>query len=304
MIVAILALSLAAPERVVVVAKKPGPPGILDGLRKPLRSALHRLYEREDEDAARGNALAAEGDTDGALREYDKARARRPDDPRIAYDRATVMLKMDAKAAPIAAAEASQALQNGDAALKAKAAYALALATEAMGHADDAVREYGAALALDPDDVDSKVNLELLLRTQEQLSQMPAGQPKENKPAQQGQAPKKQEHNPPQPQQQDPNQQKQAQPQEAKKQEEGGQQQRSAEEQQQNQPQADAQDPQKQQGPQPSRPDSARAEKPVDRSEAERLLDALRANEKQLQVWRFAKKKTDLRKRSDPEKDW
>jgi hypothetical protein len=42
----------------------------------------------------------------------------------------------------------------------------------------------------------------------------------------------------------------------------------------------------------------------VDRSEAQRLLDALRASEKQLQTWRFAKKKTDVRKRSDPEKDW
>ena len=171
----LLVALLAAPERVVVVAKKAEPPGLVQRLRKPVERALRRLYQREDDDVARGNALAAEGDADGALREYDKARARRPDDPRIAYDRATVLLKMDAKAAPIAAAEASQALQNGDAELKPKAAYDLALATEAMGQADDAIRAYGAALALDPGDVDSKVNLELLLREQAQRRQSQAG---------------------------------------------------------------------------------------------------------------------------------
>lgn len=279
----LVALLLAAPERMVVVAKKARPPGLFERLRKPVESALSRLYQREDEDVARGNALAAQGDPDGALREYDKARARRPDDPRIAYDRASVLLKMDPRAAPVAAAEASQALQNGDAALKPKAAYQLALATEAMGQAEDAIRQYGAALALDPDDVDSKVNLELLLRTQEQRRQSPAGQPKENKPAQQGGQEK------PQPQQGDASKkQDQARP------EDPGAAQQKPDPQQQSQ----------EQRPQAPRPDTARPDKPVDRSEAQRLLDALRASEKQLQTWRFAKKKTDQRKRSEPEKDW
>jgi tetratricopeptide (TPR) repeat protein len=280
----LLALLLAAPERVVVVARKAQPPGVFERLRKPLESALHRLYQREDEDVARGNLLAAQDDPDGALREYDKARARRPDDPRIAYDRASVLLKMDPKAAPVAAAEASQALQKGDAALKPKAAYQLALATEAMGQAEDAIRQYGAALALDPDDVDSKVNLELLLRTQDQKRQSPSGQPREDKPAQQGGQQK------PQPQQGDASKkQDQAQPQDP-----------NAAQQQKPDPQQQSQE----QKPQPPRPEIARPDKPVDRSEAQRLLDALRASEKQLQTWRFAKKKTEQRKRSDPEKDW
>ncbi|MGZ6126230.1 MAG: tetratricopeptide repeat protein [Myxococcales bacterium] len=280
----LLALLLAAPERVVVVARKAEPPGLLEALRKPVAAAFRRLYQCEDEDVARGNALAAQGDPDGALREYDKARARRPNDPAIAYDRASVLLKMDPKAAPVAAAEASQALQNGDAALKPKAAYQLALATEAMGQAEDAIREYGAALALDPDDVDSKVNLELLLRTQEQRRQSAAGKPKEDKPGRQGKEQK------PQPQQGDASKkQDQAQPQDP-----------NAAPQQQPDPQQQSQE----QKPQPPRPDAARPEKPVDRSEAQRLLDALRASEKQLQTWRFAKKKTNQRNRSDPEKDW
>lgn len=279
----LLALVLAAPDRVVVVARKVDPPGLLERIRKPLARVFHRLYEREDEDVARGNALAAEGDPDGALREYDKARARRPDDPRVAYDRASVLLKMDPKAAPVAAAEASQALQNGDAALKPKAAYQLALATETLGQAEDAIRQYGAALALDPDDADSKVNLELLLRTQEQRRQSSAGQPKENKPAQQGGQQK------PQPQQGDA----------AKKQDQSPPDKQTGSQQQAPDPQQKPQPQQSQQQRPETRPD-----KPMDRSEAQRMLDALRASEKQLQTWRFARKKTDLRNRGDPEKDW
>ena len=281
----LLALALAAPERVVVVARKAETPGLLERIKGPLARAFHRLYEREDEDVARGNALAARNDPDGALREYDKARARRPDDPRVAYDRASVLLKMDPKAAPVAVAEASQALQNGDAALKPKASYQLALASEAMGQAEDAVRQYGATLALDPDDVDSKVNLELLLRTQEERKrQSPAGQPKEKKPGQQG------GQQQPQPQQGDASKkQEQNRPDQPDK----DKQQQAGDQQQQEQKQA-----QEQQKP------VARPDKPLDRSEAQRLLDALRANEQQLQTWRFAKKKTDVRRRGDPEKDW
>jgi hypothetical protein len=43
-------------------------------------------------------------------------------------------------------------------------------------------------------------------------------------------------------------------------------------------------------------------EKSLDRSEAQRLLDALQAGEKNLQVWRFTRKKRE--RRSDVEKDW
>ena len=43
--------------------------------------------------------------------------------------------------------------------------------------------------------------------------------------------------------------------------------------------------------------------RPMDRSEAQRLLDALRAGEKNLQVWRFGKEKAKER-RQDVEKDW
>ena len=289
----LLAVLLAAPERVVIVAKKHQPSGVVTRLRQSLARSAHRLYEREDDDVAQGNALAAQDDPEGALREYDRARARLPEDARLAFDRAAVLLKLDPSKAAEAASEATQALQRGDADLKPKAAYHLALANEAMGHAEEAVRHYGAALALDPMDTDSKVNLELLLRTQQERRQNPAGQPRPNQPPRQGDQPKPEPQKGEAPQKRD--QSRPEDPGERQKQNDA----------QQRQDDSAQQEGRKEPEPQPQTgPHRAAQDKPVDRSEAQRLLDALRASEKNLQIWRFAKKKTEARKRSDPEKDW
>ncbi len=288
----LLALLLVAPERVVMVARKSEPPGVLARLRQSVERAARSLYEREDDDVVRGNALAAQDDPESALREYDRARTRLPEDPRLSFDRATVMLKLDPSKAGAAAAEATQALQHGDPNLKPKAAYSLALANEAMGHPEEAVSHYGVALALDPEDTDSKINLELLLRTREERRKNPAGQLRPDQPPQQGQqqkpepqkgeASQKEAKSPPQDPGERQNQQNDAEhPQDQAAQQEG------------------RKDPKPQQVQGPRR---ATNDKPVDRSEAQRLLDALRASEKNLQMWRFAKK-TGARKRSDPEKD-
>src|SRR5690349_19709622 len=157
----------------------------------------------------------------------------------------------------------------------------MALALESLGQADDAVRQYAAALALDPDDTDSKVNLELLLRSEERNRRSPTGQPKQDQAAQQG-------DQKPKPQQGQAEDKQRASP--TQKQSQGQQQ------------QPDQQDPSRQdqtaageqQKPQPRPEPGAGADKPVDRTEAQRLLDALRASEKNLQIWRFAKRQTDL----------
>jgi hypothetical protein len=285
----LLALLAAAPERVVVVAKRTEPPGFFSRMKASLGRAFDRLHLREDDDVARGNALAAGDDPEGALRAYDKAKARLGENAGVSYDRSAVLLKLDPSKAAEASSEASAALQHADANLKPKAAYHLALAAESLGHADEATRLYASALALDPADVDSKVNLELLLRTKEERRQNPAGSPKENQPRQQGG-------------EQKPDAQKGAAQQQQQRPEDSGpaQQQQQGQAQEQAQPKSDA--PQQEQPrEQPHRADS---DKPVDRSEAQRLLDALRASEKNLQTWRFAKQKADVRKRGDAEKDW
>jgi len=292
-IAAMLALSLAAPERVVLVARQKEAPGFFARLEKSLATAARRLIQREDDDVARGNGLLAQGDPQGALQEYDKARRRLPDDPGVAFDRATALLKVDAKTAGAAATEAQRALEHGDAALKPKAAYQLALALEGTGQADAAIRQYGAALALDPDDVDSKVNLELLLRTEDRQRRNPAGQPREDQPSRQGEQQK------PAPRKDDSDRKQQAsptpQPSSGKEQQQEPQQDPSVQQQSAGQEDKDKQ----QQAGQPK----GGNEKPMDRSEAQRLLDALRASEKNLQPWRFAKQKTTV-KRRDLDKDW
>jgi len=272
-----LLLLLAAPERVVIVAR---PASEKPGFFHKVGEAMKRLYEKEDPEVAQGNALEAQGDPDGALKEYDKAREHLPDSPALSLNRASTLLKMDPSKAPEAASEAGQAMQRGEGKLKAQAAYDLALATEAMGRPDEAIKAYAAALALDPDDADSKVNLELLLKSQEERKQkQEQQQPQESKSKQD------------QPQQQ---------PDKAKGEQQQQQQQKQAgdkkEEQQPQQPQQAKQEEKKQ--PQPEE------QKPVDRSEAERLLDALRAGEKNLQVWRFAKDKRKEARRGEVEKDW
>jgi Mg-chelatase subunit ChlI len=248
-----------------------------------LALSLQRLYEKEDPDVLRGNALAAQNDAESALHEYDKAREHLPDSAGLSFNRASALLKLDPGKAPEAASEAAQALQKGDAHLKPQAAYDLALAIEAMGHPDEAMKAYALALGLDPEDRDSKVNLELLLKTQEERKQkQQLGQQQPDKKKQQGKD----------------DQQKQKGEQEQKdQQKEQGQQEEKKE-------QAEQQQGAKEEKAEKKKEQQQAEEKPVDRSEAERLLDALRAGEKNLQVWRFAKDKRKEARRSEPERDW
>lgn len=278
-----LLLSAPAPENFTVVARKTEKPGFFKRVERAVERGFRRLYEKDDPDVARGNGLAAEGKPEEALKEYDKARERLPDSAPLSLNRAGALLKMDAARAPEAASEASQALQHGEGKVKSEAAYDLALATEAMGRADDAIKAYAAALALDPADEDAKANLELLLKTQEER--------KKSIPQQQSQESK--EKNDQKDQQQDKSK--------------GGQDQKKEEEKQAGDKKEELkqQDQQQQQAKQQEKKEQVAAEeKPVDRSEAERLLDALRSSEKNLQAWRFAKDKRKEARHGDAEKDW
>jgi tetratricopeptide (TPR) repeat protein len=278
------ALLLAAPERVVMVAKPLEKPGVFAKLSRALGAAARRLYEKNDPDVDEGNTLAAQNDAEGALKAYDRALQRSPDAPELHFNRANALLKLGSGSAPEAGREAAFALEHGNASLKPRAAFDLGLADEAMGRSDDAVKAYQRTLALDPDDVDAKVNLELLLRSQEEKKQkQQVGQEQPDKPKQEG---------------------NQQQP----KQSQGGEQKPSPQKQAGNDQQEPKPSPD-QNGEQPEpRPDEKRhaqaEQKPVDRSEAERLLDALRADEKNLQPWRFARELTKEKRRSNAEKDW
>jgi Ca-activated chloride channel homolog len=282
----LLALLFAAPDRVVVLAKQAEKPGLASRASREISRAFRRLYEKTDREVDEGNALSARNDAENALKAYDRALQRLPDSPELRFDRANALLKLPAERAPEAAKESAYALEHGGAALKPEAAFDLGLANESMGRPDQAIKAYEQALALDPSDEDSKVNLELLLRSNEERKQkQQAGKPQEDKQKQQGKDPQKQQS---QGGEQKPDPKKEA-----------------GDQQRQEQKQPSQQQPGEEQAPHPDEKKQAQAaEKPVDRSEAERLLDALRADEKNLQPWRFAREKTKERQRRDAERDW
>ncbi|HEY2030213.1 MAG TPA: tetratricopeptide repeat protein [Myxococcales bacterium] len=277
------------PDRVVVVARPDAHESGLQKVKEGVARAFRRLYEKSDPTVDRGNSLAAEGDPNGALQAYDEAQKKLGEAPELSYDRSTALVKKDPESAPEAAGEAQKALEHGDAPLKAKAAYQLGVAQEAMGKPEDAMKSYASALALNPNDQDAKVNLELLLKTKEERKQkQPQAQEKPDKDKQE----------------------KRDKGSESKGGEDKGKQDKEQagkdkkEEQPKNQPGQAASAQQPKPDEQKKEEQQAAAEKPVDRSEAERLLDALRASEKNLQSWRFAKDKRKNVPRSDAEKDW
>jgi hypothetical protein len=278
--------------------------------------AVRRLWEKPEPNVVTGNALAAGNDLDGALKAYEAAKV--PEggtaEAALALDRASLHLRRaDPEAAPRALADSTKALQQGDASLKPLAAYDLGYALEQSGRPEDAVNAYAQALALDATDEDSKVNLELLLRDEQRKKKEPqsVGRPEEQKnQKQQGKEDKQIQRQGGQPKDDqapkpgDEKKNDKAQASKEQKPDQGQQAQKPQEE------------PGKEQRPSgQEQPDPAEArngnsrkagpkdrEKSLDRSEAQRLLDALQAGEKNLQVWRFTRKKQE--RRSDVEKDW
>ena len=270
-----------------------------------LGGAVRRLWKREEPHALAGNAKAAAGDVDGALADYDEAEKKLPaGDPQaaLAFDRSSALLKGAQEAAPKALEQALRAGESTDPGLRAKAAYNAALAQEQAGKPEEAIKAYGQALALDPDDVDSKVNLELLLRTDEQKKQQAAGpQDPDAKKKPQDQKDKQQQKA--QGEKQD-EQEKKDQQEQQKKEEDEKKKQEEKEAQQKPQEQKEKEPKEQQQADKDKPPEKQEApQEQLGRSEAQRLLDAARAGEKNLQTWRFGKK-ADPRKRHAAEKDW
>ena len=275
-----------APEKFVLVARPQEPKS---SLWRKAKALARRLWEKPDPVVAAGNAKAAQSDAQGALDDYDRAREKHPDDGALAHDRATALLKLGAEKAPEALSEAARALDQGDASVKPLAAYDQAYALEQLGKPEEAMAAYARALAFDPDDKDAKVNLELLLKGQEQQKQQQSsqGKPKDDQKKQQ--------------QGDDKDKQQQAGKDEQKKQDEQAGEKEKKEKEQQQQQQGKPQEQQQAEKKDQPKPGD---EKPVDRSEAQRLLDALKAGEKNLQVWRFAKQKDKNQRRGDAQKDW
>ncbi|MFL5373054.1 MAG: tetratricopeptide repeat protein [Myxococcales bacterium] len=273
--------------------------------------AVRRLWEKPEPSVVTGNALAASGDVDGAIKAYEGAKVpeNSPADAALAFNRASALLRRgDTDAAPRALADSTKALQQGDASVKPLAAYDLGYALEQSGKPEEAVNAYAQALALDPTDRDAKVNLELLLKEEQRnkKQQQSVGRPDEQKnQKQQGKDDKQkkqqggqpQDNQAPKPGEEKKNDKAQAskngkQQDQDQKGDQGKEQRSSAQEQPDREPTQDGK----------ARRTGKEPDKSLDRSEAQRLLDALQAGEKNLQVWRFTRKKRE--RQSDVEKDW
>jgi Ca-activated chloride channel family protein len=119
-------------------------------------------FEREEENVRAGNALLREGDPAGARRRYDDAERAVGRRPEIEFDRGHAAFQErrpeEAEAAWRRSAEgapgplASRALQN------------VGTARAAAGDRAGAVRAFSDALAADPSNDDARWNLEVLLR--------------------------------------------------------------------------------------------------------------------------------------------
>jgi tetratricopeptide (TPR) repeat protein len=272
--------------------------GASPSLMERVGHGLRRLWEKPEPHVAAGNARAAQGDVQGALKEYEKAEVPEhgPQAGAVALNRASALLRAgDAQLAPQALQEANRALAESSPELQPQAAYSAAYALEQAGRPEEAIAAYAHALKLDPGDRDAKVNLELLLRNEQrkQKQPQPGGQQKENKQPQAGK---------------DQQQKQQGEQPQKERQKQAGQDQQQKQEGQQK-PQERREQQQGQAAQEPHRDPAGEKEmqgagaRPMDRSEAQRLLDALRAGEKNLQVWRFGKMKAKER-RPDVEKDW
>ena len=273
--------------------------------------AVHRLWEKDEPHAAAGNAATLNGDVDGALKHYDEAEPNLPAGgdaaATLAYNRSAAMLKGSPEQAPKALEQAQAAREAQSSELRAKAAYNAGVALEAQGKPDEAIKAYANALSLDSGDVDSKVNLELLLQEHEKQKQQ-QGQndkdkkkdPKDDKDQQKQQSKGEQQEKKDQQQQdqKDGDQQKKDQQQQAKADEKKEQ---KPEEKKEQQAQAgeEKKDEKKEQ-----KPEEKQQQASMGRSEAQRLLDAARAGEKNLQMWRFGKKAEQHPRRGTAEKDW
>jgi Ca-activated chloride channel homolog len=225
-----------------------------------------------------GNKLYDQSKYDEALAQYRAAQVIAPELMQLSFNAGDALFQKGDLENAIR--EFGKAAASADTALSADASYNAGNAFLKMGQPEQAIGAYTQALKRDPSHADAKHNLELALRLLEQQQQQQQNQQDQQKQqdqqSQQGQ----------QGQQNQQDQQKQQDQQDQQKQQ--GQQ-----EQQKQQDQQEQQDQQGQQG--------AQQETGMSKEDAERLLDAVGEQEREIQAERRA---AQARKRSKVDKDW
>jgi tetratricopeptide (TPR) repeat protein len=264
---------------------------------------IERLWKKPEPHVADSLEQLRKGDAPKAVESLEKAGEELKEPKQsatLAFDKSAALLMVGPNGAPEAGEQARRALEGQEPSVHAPAAYNLGFALAEQGKREEAVDAYGKALTLDPMDEDARYNLELLLREQKQQQQQNAGQQQDKKDQkddkkdqqqqskgddkdQQKQDDKKDQQQQQQAQKPEKNDKQEQKPKEADKEKKGEEQDKAK--------------------IAPEKKEEMAQARPVDRTEAQRLLDALRASEKNLQVWRFGEKPKQPRQR-DVAKDW
>jgi Ca-activated chloride channel family protein len=247
--------------------------------------------EAEEPNVREGNEAVVAGDAAAALPRYDAAEAAVGPRAEIDFDRGNALFKAGR---PSEAREAwKRALERDQAgALSSRAWQNTASALEATGNREGALRALGEALSRDPANEDARYNLEVLLRRKaegkgapkdpgEQGTQQPKG------PQQQGAG---QAQDQPKPTPDQAGQKPEPRPGDKKEEQPSPQQDQGKRE------GAEGRERDRKPGA-----DAAAHEGPLGKQDAERLLDALRAREKNMPLGPAGRKEG---KRKDAARDW
>jgi Ca-activated chloride channel family protein len=200
-----------------------------------------------------GNKSYGKQDYESAMRHYQDAEIERPEAPTLHYNIANTLYEQERYEEAVQ--RYNKAFYTEDPNLEAHAYYNQGNALYRAGKLAEAIQAYEKCLDLNPDDVDAKYNLEFVRK---KLKEMMDQQKQEEK--QQGQQQEKQEGQPQKQQPGEESEKKQDQSQSAQREEE--------------QPQADSTQAQPQIQPEP--------QEGMSREEAERILNALKSDEKEL----------------------
>ena len=238
------------------------------------------------EEVQEGNDFFAEGRFDEAQKKYRKALQENPSSPVIRYNLGDAEYKRNQYEQAVEAF--SQSLQTGGSELQGRASYNLGNALYRLGKLGDSIQGYKEALRINPDDRDSKQNLEFVRsKLEEQQKQQQQDQKDQEQEQEQEQDKEDQDQSQSQQQNQEQNQGDQQKPEDGSQGEQ--------------QDQQDQKNQQAEQQPQDSQDEQAEAQSAakMSREEAEHLLEALSENSQQL-----GKKKRRAKGRIRVEKDW
>ncbi len=262
----------------------------------PIVTALS-LFDAQEPRVRAGNEAYLRGEYDAALKSYDAAMQENPPSPELHFDRGNALYKLSKP--DEALEEYKKALDTRDAKFKESDYYNLGNTLGALKKYPEAIESYKRALELDPNDQEAKYNLELLLRAQEEQKKQKnqQGDKKDDKDSKKQDEQKKEQE---QAKQDEQKKQEQQQKEQQAKQDEP----KKEQEQQAQQQQKEQQQKQQEQQQQQAAEEKAQANgepKPLTKRDAERILDALKADEKDLQMWQLQAKE---RKPRSLEKDW